>query len=57
MINVHDNELFSEQEFGEFPIYATDASIKELVPFATMLQKGIDDKYSITFENPETNFL
>lgn len=54
-INVHDNELFFEQKFGEIPISATAASIKELAPFAIMLQKGLVDKYSITFEEPETN--
>lgn len=54
-INVHDNELFFEQEFGKIPISATAASIKELAPFAIMLQKGLVDKYSITFEEPETN--
>ncbi|MCF2593891.1 AAA family ATPase [Bacteroides caecigallinarum] len=54
-INIRENELFYEQEFGEIPITASAASIKELAPFAVMLQKGLVERYSITFEEPETN--
>lgn len=54
-INIRDNELFYEQEFGEIPIAASAASIKELAPFALMLQKGLVQEYSIMFEEPETN--
>lgn len=54
-INIRDNELFYEQEFGEIPIIASAASIKELAPFAIMLQKGLVEQYSIMFEEPETN--
>lgn len=54
-INFHDNELFYEQSYGEIPITASAASIKELAPFAMMLQKGIVGRYSIMFEEPETN--
>lgn len=54
-INIRDNELFYEQDFGEIPITASAASIKELAPFAIMLQKGLVEQYSIMFEEPETN--
>lgn len=54
-IDIRDNELFYEQDFGDIPISAAAASIKELAPFAIMLQKGLISKYSITFEEPETN--
>lgn len=37
------------------PIMAGAASIKELAPFAIMLQKGLVGDYSIMFEEPETN--
>lgn len=54
-INIRDNELFFEQEYGEIPISAGAASIKELAPFAIMLQKGLVEQYSVMFEEPETN--
>lgn len=54
-INIRDNELFFEQVYGEIPITAGAASIKELAPFAIMLQKGLVKHYSIMFEEPETN--
>lgn len=54
-INIHDNELFFEQEYGEIPITAGAASIKELAPFAIMLQKGLVEQYAVMFEEPETN--
>lgn len=54
-INLRDNDLYYEQTYGEIPIMASAASIKELAPFAIMLQKGLVSKYSIMFEEPETN--
>lgn len=39
-INLHNNDLYYEQQpYGEIPIMAGAASIKELAPFAIMLQK------------------
>lgn len=55
-INLRNNDLYYEQQFyGEIPIMAGAASIKELAPFAIMLQKGVVNRYSIMFEEPETN--
>ena len=55
-INLHNNDLYYEQQpYGEIPIMAGAASIKELAPFAIMLQKGLVGDYSIMFEEPETN--
>lgn len=55
-INLHNNDLYYEQQpYGEIPIMAGAASIKELAPFAIMLQKGLVGNYSIMFEEPETN--
>lgn len=54
-INQRGNDLYYEQPYGEIPIMAGAASIKELAPFAIMLQKGLVSKYSIMFEEPETN--
>ncbi|WP_025835575.1 AAA family ATPase [Bacteroides rodentium] len=55
-INLHNNDLYYEQaSYGEIPILAGAASIKELAPFALMLQKGLVSNYSIMFEEPETN--
>lgn len=54
-INIRENELFFEQDNLEIPISAGAASIKELAPFAIMLQKGLVEQYSVMFEEPETN--
>lgn len=54
-INIRENELFFEQDNREIPISAGAASIKELAPFAIMLQKGLVEQYSVMFEEPETN--
>lgn len=54
-INIKDDDLYYEQSYGEIPITASAASIKELAPFAIMLQKGLVDQYSVMFEEPETN--
>lgn len=54
-INIKDDDLYYEQSYGEIPITASAASIKELAPFAIMLQKGLVGKYSVMFEEPETN--
>ena len=54
-INIKDDDLYYEQSYGEIPITAGAASIKELAPFAIMLQKGIVEQYSVMFEEPETN--
>lgn len=54
-INIKDDDLYYEQAYGEIPITATAASVKELAPFALMLQKGLVSEYSIMFEEPETN--
>lgn len=54
-INIKDNDLYYEQAFGEIPITAGAASVKELAPFALMLQKGLVSDYSVMFEEPETN--
>lgn len=55
-INIRNNDLFYEQQsYDEIPIMAGAASIKELAPFAIMLQKGLVNRYSIMFEEPETN--
>lgn len=54
-INIKDNDLYYEQSYGEIPITASAASIKELAPFAIMLQKGLVEQYSVMFEEPETN--
>lgn len=55
-INLRNNDLFYEQQsYGEIPIMAGAASIKELAPFVIMLQKGLIGRYSIMFEEPETN--
>lgn len=54
-INIKDNDLYYEQAFGEIPITAGAASVKELAPFAFMLQKGLVSDYSVMFEEPETN--
>lgn len=55
-INLRNNDLFYEQRsYGEIPIMASAASIKELAPFVIMLQKGLIDHYAIMFEEPETN--
>ena len=54
-INIKDDDLYYEQAYGEIPITATAASVKELAPFALMLQKGLVGEYSIMFEEPETN--
>lgn len=54
-INIKDDDLYYEQSYGEIPITASAASIKELAPFAIMLQKGLVEQYSVMFEEPETN--
>ena len=54
-INIKDNDLYYEQAFGEIPITAGAASVKELAPFVLMLQKGLIGDYSVMFEEPETN--
>lgn len=54
-INIKDDDLYYEQPYGEIPITASAASIKELAPFAIMLQKGLVEQYSVMFEEPETN--
>ena len=40
---------------GTIPISATAPSIKELTPFALMIQKGLLGSYSILFEEPESH--
>lgn len=54
-INIKDDDLYYEQSYGEIPITASAASIKELAPFVIMLQKGLVGQYSVMFEEPETN--
>ena len=55
-INLRNSDLYYEQQsYGEIPIMAGAASIKELAPFVIMLQKGLVGRYSIMFEEPETN--
>ena len=54
-INQRDNDLYYEQAYGEIPITASAASIKELAPFILMLQKGVVSQYAVMFEEPETN--
>ena len=55
-INLRNNDLYYEQQsYEEIPIMAGAASIKELAPFVIMLQKGLVGRYSIMFEEPETN--
>lgn len=56
-IQIRENDLFYEQASMEAPIPITAAasSIKELTPFALMLQKGLVADYSILFEEPESH--
>ncbi len=56
-IQIRDNDLFYEQPSMEvpIPIMAAASSVKELTPFALMLQKGVVAEYSILFEEPESH--
>lgn len=54
-ISMKDNDLYYTQSYGEIPITAAASSVKELAPFALMLQKGIVGDYSILFEEPESH--
>ncbi|MEQ3163020.1 hypothetical protein AAA214_07720 [Parabacteroides goldsteinii] len=54
-ISLKDNDLYCAQSYGEIPITAAASSVKELAPFALMLQKGIVGDYSILFEEPESH--
>lgn len=54
-ILVKDNDLFYVQQTCQMPVTAAASSVKELAPFALMLQKGVVDDYSILFEEPESH--
>lgn len=54
-ISLKNNDLCCTQSYGEIPITAAASSVKELAPFALMLQKGIVGDYSILFEEPESH--
>ncbi len=54
-INVKDNEMVYQVENTEIPITAAASSIKEIAPFALMIQKGLLNTYSILFEEPESH--
>lgn len=54
-ISMKDNDLYYAQSYGEIPITAAASSVKELTPFALMLQKGVVGDYSILFEEPESH--
>lgn len=54
-ILMKDNDLYFVQSYGEIPITAAASSVKELTPFAMMLQKGVVGDYSVLFEEPESH--
>lgn len=56
-IQIRENDLFYEQPGMEapIPIMAAASSVKELTPFALMLQKEIVADYAILFEEPESH--
>ncbi len=54
-ISMKENDLFYTQSYGEIPITAAASSVKELTPFALMLQKGVIGEYSVLFEEPESH--
>lgn len=54
-IDLKENELIYKIDGSEIPIAAAASSIKEISPFALMIQKGVLDSFSILFEEPESH--
>lgn len=54
-IDVRENDIFYQTDGKEIPISAAASSIKEITPFALMIQKGLLGIYSILFEEPESH--
>lgn len=54
-IKIKDSEMVYVMSDSEIPITAAAASIKELAPFSLMIQKGVLERYSILFEEPESH--
>lgn len=54
-IEVRENDIFYQIPETEIPISAAASSIKEITPFALMIQKGLLGMYSILFEEPESH--
>ena len=56
-IDLKENELIYKIEGSEdvIPITAVASSIKEISPFALMIQKGLLGSFSILFEEPESH--
>lgn len=54
-IDVRENDIFYQTPATEIPISAAASSIKEIAPFALMIQKGLLGMYSILFEEPESH--
>ena len=54
-IHLRNSELFYAMDTCEIPITAAASSVKELAPFALMMQKGVLPEYAILFEEPESH--
>lgn len=55
-IGIKDNDIiYRINDTLEIPITAAASSIKELSPFAIMVNKGVLNQYSILFEEPESH--
>lgn len=54
-VEIVDNNWQYRQEERSIPMSAAASSIRELAPFALMINKGIVGRYSILFEEPESH--
>lgn len=54
-ISNSEGDMFYSMDTFEIPITAAASSVKELAPFALMLQKGLLSEYAILFEEPESH--
>ena len=54
-IQLKDNDIIYHVNDDDLPITAAASSIKELAPFALMIQKKMLGDYSVLFEEPESH--